>query len=87
MKNFKADKRGGSVSLNNSGAYRLRGASTSQCIEVVKRIGTGRSTGTGTGIGTGTGTGTAPLSQSLGGRSRILFDKEAFTDGTIVATV
>ena len=83
MKNFKADKRGGSVSLNNSGAYRLRGASTSQCIEVVKRIGTGRSTGT----GTGTGTGTAPLSQSLGGRSRILLDKEAFTDGTIVATV
>ena len=83
MKNFKADKRGGSVSLNNSGAYRLRGASTSQCIEVVKRIGTGRSTGT----GTGTGTGTAPLSQSLGGRSRILFDKEAFIDGTIVATV
>ena len=79
MKNFKADKRGGAVSLNNSGAYRLRGASTSQCIEVVKRIGTGRSTGT--------GTGTAPLSQSLGGRSRILLDKEAFTDGTIVATV
>ena len=78
MKHYKAEKRGGSVSLSNSGTYRLRGVGTSQCFGVVKRVGTG--------TGAGAGAGTAPLSQSLGGRSRVLLDNEAFLNGKKVVS-